>query len=115
MDDQERTPYDKAFEKLAFRVWLSGRSETNYSTARRNMMLAVREELTPVQHLYATAYYVNRRKVSEIAAEYGVDKSTVSQTLSRARTRLRRVLRYCSPELLRMTTEATVCASATPK
>lgn len=55
MDDQVRTPYDVGFEKLAFRVWLSGRSESNYSAARRNMMTAVREELTPVQHRYATA------------------------------------------------------------
>lgn len=104
MPDQERTPFDVDLEKVAFCVWLSGRSETNFSEARRNMMMAVREELTPIQHRYATAYYVHRRKVSEIAAEYGVDKSTVSQTLKRARARLRRVLRYCSPELLRMTT-----------
>lgn len=108
MDDQVRTPYDVGFEKLAFRVWLSSRSETNYSAARRNMMAAVREELTPVQHRYATAYYVDRRTVSEIAAEYGVDKSTVSLTLKRARARLRRVLRYCSPDLLRMTTGVSV-------
>lgn len=108
MTREERTPYDVSFEKLAFRVWLSGRSESNYSTARRNMMAAVREELTPVQHRYATAYYVDRRKVSEIADEYDVDKSTVSQTLKRARARLRRVLRYCSPELLRMTTGVSV-------
>lgn len=108
MCDQERTPYDVGFEKLAFRVWLSGRSESNYSAARRAMMAAVREELTPVQHRYATAYYVDRRKVSEIAAEYGVDKSTVSLTLKRARARLRRVLRYCSPDLLRMTTGVSV-------
>lgn len=108
MTREERTPYDVAFENLAFRVWLSGRSETNYSTARQNMMMSVREELTPVQHLYATAYYVDRRKVSEIAADNGVDKSTVSQTLKRARARLRRVLRYCSPELLRMTTGVSV-------
>lgn len=73
-----------------------------------NMMLAVREELTPIQHRYATAYYVERRKMSEIAAEYGVDKSTVYQTLKRARGKLRRVLRYCSPELLKMTTGVSV-------
>ena len=108
MVEERRAPYDVAFEKLAFRIWLSGRSESNYSTARRNMMMAVREELTPVQHRYATAYYVDRRKVSEIAVEYGVDKSTVSQTLKRARARLRRVLRYCSPELLKMTTGVSV-------
>ena len=108
MITEERTPYDVGFEKLAFRVWLSGRSESNYSTARRNMMMAVQEELTPVQHRYATAYYVDRRKVSEIAVEYGVDKPTVSQTLKRARARLRRVLRYCSPELLKMTTGVSV-------
>lgn len=104
MVEERRAPYDVAFEKLAFRIWLSGRSETNFSQARRNMMMAVQEELTTQQHLYATAYYVDRRKVSEIAALYGVDKSTVSKVLSRARARLRRVLRYCSPELLRMTT-----------
>lgn len=104
MTREERAPYDVALEKIAFRVWLSGRSETNYSTARRNMMAAVQNELTPIQYRYATAYYVERRKMPEIAAEYGVDKSTVSVTLKRARARLRRVLRYCIPDLLRMTT-----------
>lgn len=48
MPDQERTPFDVDLEKVAFCVWLSGRSETNFSEARRNMMIAVREELKAI-------------------------------------------------------------------
>ena len=68
------------------------------------MARAIREELTEKQRAYMMAYY-GGMTMNQIAKEYGVNKSTVSRTIANARDRLRRVLRYCSPALLRSTME----------
>lgn len=51
-------------------------------------------ELTVKQRLYLTARYRDRLGIRAIAAKYGVTPSTVSRTIRRGRTRLRRCLRY---------------------
>ncbi len=51
-------------------------------------------ELTVKQRLYLTARYRDRLGIRAIAAKYGVNSSTVSRTIRRGRTRLRRCLRY---------------------
>ena len=55
---------------------------------------AVEEELTPMQRQTLIAYYFQEKTVPQIAAERGVQKSTVSRTLHRAERRLQRCLRY---------------------
>ena len=59
---------------------------------RVNRVIA--EELTPNQREVLLAYYIDNRKIHEIARERGVHKSTVSRTLKRAEGKLRRYLRY---------------------
>ncbi len=59
---------------------------------RVNRVIA--EELTPCQREILLAYYIDNRKINEIALERGVHKSTVSRTLKRAEKKLRRYLRY---------------------
>ena len=54
----------------------------------------IREELTPLQWETIIAYYIQNRKIPEIALDRGVHKSTVSRTLKRAEGKLRRYLRY---------------------
>ena len=54
----------------------------------------IREELTALQRETLIAYYFQERNIPQIAAERGVNKSTVSRTLRRAEERLRRYLRY---------------------
>ena len=54
----------------------------------------IREELTPLQRETIIAYYIQNRKIPEIALDRGVHKSTVSRTLKRAEGKLRRYLRY---------------------
>lgn len=54
----------------------------------------IREELTPLQRETIIAYYIQNRKIPEIALDRGVHKSTVSRTLKRAERKLRRYLRY---------------------
>lgn len=54
----------------------------------------IREELTALQRETIVAYYFQEMTIPQIAAERGVNKSTVSRTLKRAERRLQRYLRY---------------------
>ena len=52
------------------------------------------KELTPRQQQVLTLYYDRRLTIPQIAGQLGVNRSTVSRTLRRARERLYRYLRY---------------------
>ena len=54
----------------------------------------IREELTELQRQTLIAYYFQEQTIPEIAAERGVNKSTVSRTLRRAEEKLRIYLKY---------------------
>ncbi|MBQ7565627.1 MAG: sigma-70 family RNA polymerase sigma factor [Oscillospiraceae bacterium] len=60
----------------------------------RRLRAAIEQELTPRQQCVLRAVYLENRTETDLARELGVNKSTVSRTLSRARDRLRRCLRY---------------------
>ena len=101
----EKTAYEIETEKAAFRNWLNAAGgdnaeELNYTKAA--MARAIREELTEKQRAYMMAYY-GGMTMQQVAKKYGVNVSTVSRTIARARDHLRRVLKYCSPALLRST------------
>lgn len=53
--------------------------------------------LTPCQQRYLLLYYQEHMTMRAIAEQCGVDITTVSRTLKRARSRLRRVLQYYLP------------------
>ena len=72
-------------------AWIAahaGDNESDLMRLKRNLRLAREEELT------ARLRYEENMTVTEIAAAIGRDKSTVSRTLSRARRRLYKCLRY---------------------
>lgn len=54
----------------------------------------IREELTELQRQTLIAYYFQEQTIPEIAAQRGVNKSTVSRTLHRAEEKLRKYLAY---------------------
>lgn len=54
----------------------------------------IQEELTPLQRKTLVAYYFWEQNIPQIARERGVSKSTVSRTLHRAESKLRRFLQY---------------------
>ena len=66
----------------------------------KNLSRAVKEEITPRQRRLLLMYYAEQKNMTEIAAELGVNISTVSRTISRAVTRLRKCLKYGAKELL---------------
>lgn len=55
---------------------------------------AVKEVLTNKQRLYAEKYFFENKTMVDIAKELGVNKSTVSRTITRAKLRLRMALKY---------------------
>ena len=62
---------------------------------------ALREELTERQEQMVRMYYIEQHTMHEIAAMLEINVSTVSRTLTAARKKLRRVLKYTNRSLLR--------------
>ena len=65
---------------------------------RRNLAMALREDVTPRQRQVLLLYYGQGMSMKEIAQELGIDRSTVSRTMGRGEERLRRCLRYGGAE-----------------
>ena len=61
---------------------------------RRNLRRAREQELTPRQRQMLELYYDQGMSIPRIAGELGLNRSSVSRTLRRARDRLYRCLRY---------------------
>ena len=72
----------------------SGDNSEQLSRLRRNMRLIRAQELTPRQEEMLHLYYDLGMSIPQIAREKGLNKSTVSRTLARARERLKRYLQY---------------------
>ncbi len=78
-------------------VWNRENAEDNserLERLRRNLRQARERELTPRQRLMLDLYYDQGLNMLQIAEELGINRSTVSRTLRRARDRLYRCLRY---------------------
>ena len=61
---------------------------------RQNLRYARSRELTPRQAELLDLYFEEGKTMRQIAREQGVSISTVSRTIARAQTRLRRCLKY---------------------
>lgn len=78
-------------------VWNRAHAQDNaeqLDRLRRNLRRARELELTPRQRQMVELYYDQGMNIPQIAQELGVNRSTVSRTLRRARDRLYRCLRY---------------------
>lgn len=78
-------------------AWLRENAETNGETINRlkqNLLKAVNEELTPKQRETLLMYYYENLSMAEIAEKQGVTLPTVSRSITRAKKRLERVLKY---------------------
>ncbi len=68
------------------------------STSNREIIKFLREiindDLTKTQKQYIIMYYMNNMKIHEIALQFGVNKSTVSRTINRAKKRIYERLKY---------------------
>ena len=70
------------------------------SRVKRNLLRALREDVTPRQREMLLLYYGEQLNMRQIGTRLGVDKSTVSRTIKRGEARLRRCLRYGAGNLL---------------
>ena len=78
-------------------VWLRENAPDNdeqLSRLRRNLRDARLRELTPRQRQMVELYYDQQMNTTAIAQLLGIQRSTVSRTLRRARARLYQFLRY---------------------
>lgn len=107
MTKNEKAPFEYRQDTYVFRQWIAlANGESNeLSEAKRNMGKAIRHCLTKKQFDYIKEYYLDGLKMQQIAERRGVDRSTVSRTLKRARHRLKMVLMYSGPLLLKATVE----------
>ena len=78
-------------------VWLRDHAEDNseqLERLRRGLRRAREQELTPRQRQLLRMHFTQGKRVTDIAQELGISKSTVSRTLARCTQRLYRTLRY---------------------
>ena len=78
-------------------VWLRQNAEDNQEQRERllkNLRRAMREELTERQAQMIHMYFFDNKTIPQIAAELGLNRSTVSRTLKRGKARLSHTLQY---------------------
>nr|WP_326183618.1 sigma-70 family RNA polymerase sigma factor [uncultured Oscillibacter sp.] len=78
-------------------VWLRENAPDNagqLERLRRNLRRAREQELTPCQRQVVDMHFDRKMSVAEIARELGVNPSSVSRALRRAKDTLRRCLQY---------------------
>ncbi len=63
-------------------------------SAEKAVIMAIDEELTERQRQVLLLYYFDGKNIIEIAKMLGINKSSVSRLLSRARMRIEKVLKY---------------------
>ena len=72
---------------------------------KRNLIRALKEDITPRQRETMLMYYGQGLNMREIGQKLGVDKSTVARTIKRGEARLRRCLRYGAEAFLNAAAE----------
>ena len=80
---------------------IAGDNGQEISRLKRNLIRALREDVTAKQRQVLLLYYAEGLNMREIGERLGVDKSTVSRTIKRGERRLQRCLRYGAEAYLR--------------
>lgn len=92
---------DRVFDYIQYKKWSESEPEIDYSQHIKNCLaIAIQEELSETQSLYFQMYHIHGNTIAEIADVVGVNKSTVSRTLTAAHKNIAKVMRYSSPYLL---------------
>ena len=86
---------DLLFDYAQLAQWQQGDEDNSRRLRRlRRRLPDAMAELTPRQRQMVDMQFQEELTVTEIARRLGVNKSTVSRTLCRARRRLHRILQY---------------------
>lgn len=84
------------FDALVFDKY-QGSGGTNAAERRQKLSIvykAMKNELTPLQFQTLKEYYVNGRKMKDIAEERGVHPSTVTRQIRRAKDKIYHIAKY---------------------
>lgn len=87
-------------ERVAFELWTTSASGDNLADlerVKRALPIVLEECVTEKERLYILAYFAGRKKMHEIAYEFGVNKSTVSRVIRRGLDKSYKYLRFVSP------------------
>lgn len=90
------SPYDP-LDMASLRLWKEADQTDNRETIERllrNLPMAMTEDLTPRQQQILRMHFSQNMSVSAIARELGVNKSTISRSISNSTMKLYRSLRY---------------------
>lgn len=79
---------------------ISSDNSDQMGRVKKNLIRALREDVTARQREFLLLYYAERLTMRQIGARCGVDCSTVSRTIKRGEASLRRCLRYGAEMLL---------------
>lgn len=71
-----------------------GTNESSRERMKKILSMAVLNELTERQRVCIIDYYFNGKKQKEIAENLGIDSSTVSRHIIKARDKLRHIASY---------------------
>ena len=80
---------------------MSQEEDQEMDRLKRNLLLALREDVTPRQRQLLLLYYGEGLTMQNIAQRLKIDRSTVSRTILRGERRLQRCLRYGADRYLR--------------
>ena len=88
-------------EMAAYLRQIAADNAVEHDRLKRNLIRAIREELTERQKQVLMLHYVEEMTINQVAEKLGVYPSTVYRTLHRGEDRLRRCLRYGAAEYLK--------------
>lgn len=74
--------------------WHGSTNKNSRDKMKKILSMAVLNELTERQRICIVDYYLNGKKEKEIAKELGVNSSTVSRHIMKARDKLRHIASY---------------------
>lgn len=87
--------HDFIFDLYTLQDFNAGKSNSQNLTLLTNLLHDImKQELTERQRLFLTQYYFDGLNMVSIARVHGVNKSTVSRTIKRAKKRVYQHLQY---------------------
>ena len=90
-----------AAEMAMYSRQMAADNSQEISRLKRNLIRALKEDITEKQRTVLLLYYAEGYNMREIGEQLGVDKSTISRTIKRGERRLQRCLRYGAEAYLR--------------
>ena len=92
-----------AADMAVYSLQMAEDNSKEHNRLKRNLVRALREDVTPKQRQALMLYYGEGLNMREIGDRLGIDRSTVSRTLKRGEQRLLRCLRYGAERYLKST------------